>query len=236
MTSTPLPAESASKLPEPAREPFVLVELFSSEGCSSCPPADRAVNTLVTGTKRRVFVLEWHVDYWDYLGWRDPYSSEFATDRQKAYVDTWATRSVYTPMAVVQGAEHHGGLGSALDTQINAALAVSPSAFVTIAPRSPSANPLVVDYRTEGATESEVLVVVVERGLVSAVKRGENAGETLRHENVVRAWAHGRSGAATVELTVPSDVNREASSIIAIVLDPTTKKPTGANEWRFDAR
>jgi len=87
-------------------EPVAVVELFTSEGCSSCPPADRILSRLTAETQRdhrRIYTLSFHVDYWDRLGWRDPYSSSANSDRQRQYAELMKLQSVYTPQMIVNG-------------------------------------------------------------------------------------------------------------------------------------
>src|SRR5262245_39418287 len=127
MTNTPNPAptEMPMTMPvEPASDPaapFVLMELFTSEGCNSCPPADDALNAIALAeqqNKRRVMVIAWHVDYWDYLGWKDPYDSKFATDRQKLYGKAWNASTIYTPALAINGRENKSITPSILDGKI----------------------------------------------------------------------------------------------------------------------
>ena len=88
---------------------FAVVELFTSEGCSSCPPADKVVAKLLKEHKSNVYVLGYHVDYWDDLGWKDIFSNNIFTQRQKAYAKAFKLSSVYTPQIVVNGTEQFVG-------------------------------------------------------------------------------------------------------------------------------
>ena len=176
-----------------ARSP-VLVELFTSEGCSSCPPAE---GMLQAYTKSQPFAgveiipLAWHVDYFN-SPWVDPYSSRQYTARQKEYVDRFNLRSCYTPQVVVDGAtEFVGGQKQEFaDAMANAAK--NPKGMValsidTVNEKSAHAK---IDVSklpeiSRGDT-AEVFVIVAESGLINPVKRGENAGSKLRHVAVVR--------------------------------------------------
>ncbi|MCA9557144.1 MAG: DUF1223 domain-containing protein, partial [Myxococcales bacterium] len=110
---------------------FAVVELFTSEGCSSCPPADANLARLLKAAgDRPVLGLSWHVDYWDRLGWKDPFSSDAATARQNAYAKAWGTRRLYTPQMVVNGRDEFVGSSEA---QADAAVAAALKGPATVA-------------------------------------------------------------------------------------------------------
>lgn len=168
----------------------VLVELFTSEGCSSCPSADALLRQLdetqpVEGVE--LVVLSEHVDYWNRLGWTDPFSSPIFTERQSTYAARLAAQGLYTPQAVIDGAaEVIGNDLPALMTAISAA-ARRPKVALRV---GLVANPggLRVTVEGDALTEPQVDIVVAlaERHLEVKVPRGENARKTLRHTSVVR--------------------------------------------------
>jgi hypothetical protein len=164
----------------------VVVELFSSEGCSSCPPADENLAYLareqpVDGVE--ILPLELHVDYWNRLGWADPFSSPAFTDRQQRYARAFGQRGTYTPQMVVDGAREFAGAKTAKAKEAIAAAALAPGrATVTI---DRAANGVRVSVAGASA-EADVLVAVTESGLATDVPRGENAGSHLAHAPVVR--------------------------------------------------
>src|SRR5271167_3856473 len=187
-----LPQESGGQQP-----PIVIVELFTSEGCSSCPPADELVKRiseqqLVPGVE--VVALEEHVDYWNHDGWYDPFSSVDFTSRQIGYSRVLPKSGVYTPQIVVDGyAEITGNRGQQLGEAIRRA-AMVPKANVTLIPSLEQAPgrasfEVKVDHlpATPEGDELELWVAVTEKGLQSDVKAGENSGETLRHAAIVRS-------------------------------------------------
>ena len=184
----PVPAPA---LPTLARTP-VAVELFTSEGCSSCPSADALLLELarsqpVAGVE--VVALSQHVDYWNRLGWRDPFSSPVFTHRQQTYAAALGVGS-YTPQAVINGRyELVGSQRPALLAALAEAARV-PHATVQVSPATmggAAALRVTVAQVPEAATEpAEVLLAFTETGLSSVVGRGENAGRTLRHAAVVR--------------------------------------------------
>jgi hypothetical protein len=173
----------------------VVVELFTSEGCSSCPPADALLAKL--DQQRRlgnaeIIPLEEHVDYWDQLGWRDPFSSSQWTERQQEYMSSLGTEGVYTPQMVVDGqTEFVGSLASKAHIAISEA-SQQPKADVVLAVENPVPYQvrLKIDVKMLPSPEKRdagVWLAVTESGLHSNVQRGENAGEDLHHAAVVRS-------------------------------------------------
>jgi hypothetical protein len=176
--------------PDAASTP-VLVELFTSEGCSSCPPADALLSHLgrtqpVHGAD--IIALEEHVDYWDRLGWKDPFSSEAATSRQSDYGEAFGGRQIYTPQMVVDG--HTEFVGSSDGDALRAIRAASRSPKPAIQLSWDADDRLVihVDPLANGSTGggAQLILVVAENMLHSDVRRGENAGRALEHNGVVR--------------------------------------------------
>ena len=166
----------------------ILIELFTSEGCSSCPPADAVLARLhekqpVPGVE--LLVLSEHVDYWNSLGWRDPFSAAEFTARQERY------GRMYTPQAIVDGRIDVLGSDEAGLVEAAKAAAGEPHGRVTCSVPDRKRNNLllfsaaVTDLPPHGA--ADVLVAAVDDGLTSQVERGENAGRTLHHTAVVRA-------------------------------------------------
>lgn len=219
-----------------ARGGFAVVEMFTSQGCNSCPPAEDVLSEIDRDARERgqpVFALGFHVDYWDHLGWADPYGNEAHTLRQEAYARAFGTRGLYTPQMVVNGSVEFVGSNrrSAVDA-IQAALTepvATPLALT--AEETGDGRRVVVDYRAEQPPERAVLnVAVVERGLENEVPRGENAGRRLRQDAVVRAFTsadlnlmHGR-----VDLEVPPDLDRRRAMVVGYVQDDDDKSIVGA--------
>ncbi|MBV8313093.1 MAG: DUF1223 domain-containing protein [Planctomycetaceae bacterium] len=217
--------------------PFAVVELFTSEGCSSCPPADDLLGEIVKDAQKgqqRVYCLSFHVDYWNSLGWRDPYSDPAFSRRQREYARAFKSDQVYTPQMVVNGST--GFVGSdrtRARKQIDAALKQPVRAAVKLSQeQTKDASSVVFAYEVRRAARGSALnVAVVEGGLVSKVKRGENGGRILRHENVVQALETGLLGEAatgTVQLKLPADLVRKNSLAIAYVQDIDTWAILGA--------
>src|SRR6516165_396963 len=171
-------------VPAMAEERPILVELFTSEGCSSCPPADALLAELAA--RPEVLALSLHVDYWDRLGWKDPFSSPAATRRQQHYADLLRLGTVYTPQIVVDGKWQAVGSSRAEVEHI-----------LDAAQREREQVPLVLavdDGRAQirlgpGADAGSAAVELIgfDRRQISPVARGENAGRTLVHADVVRS-------------------------------------------------
>ena len=169
--------------PAQAGERPILVELFTSEGCSSCPPADALLAELAN--RPDVLALSFHVDYWDRLGWKDPYSSREATERQNHYAALLNLATVYTPQIVVDGKwQAVGSDRTEVERALDLARRNRQEVPVVLALDHGRAR-ISLGSRGEGVAAS-VLLIGFDRRHVSAVKRGENSGRTLAHADVVR--------------------------------------------------
>ncbi len=174
--------------------PCVLVELFTSEGCSSCPSADSVLAQLQKEQRLKgihVITLGEHVAYWNYLGWRDPYSAESFSERQHRYASVFRSKTVYTPQLIIDGHVETAATSyekilkdvKTAETQPKAELDVklvkSGNKAVTVKCAIHVPDKLVVQ-------DAAIYVAVVEDNLVSVISRGENSGRTLAHSSVVR--------------------------------------------------
>ena len=211
-----------------ARVAPTVVELYTSEGCSSCPPADRWLSTLKDDPS--IVALAFHVDYWDRLGWKDRFASTAFTARQAAEQTTNGARFSYTPQVVVDGRDRTDW------SRARVASAARPSATVDVA--LAQRGDRFVATVTPGAGSPKRLAAywaVTEQGHSTAVRAGENEGATLHHDFVVRdyepvaAWA-ARSGAAETIAFTPSTRSDAAHprSINLVVLDAATGRPVQA--------
>jgi hypothetical protein len=180
---------AAADAVQSARTP-VLLELFTSEGCSSCPPADALLMKLndsqpLAGVT--VIALEEHVDYWDRQGWRDPFSSAAFTARQQRYAEWLHIQSPYTPEMVVDGQREFVGSDSRTALNELAKSARAAKTPVHLAWREKSAGQVTLAVQVDAAKWSgDVLLAITETKLTSDVARGENAGRNLKHTAVVR--------------------------------------------------
>lgn len=202
----------------------VVVELFTSEGCSSCPSADAALRELETAQSLNgveVIALGQHVDYWNRLGWKDPFSSAQFTQRQRDYAVGFGEGS-YTPQAVVNGQyEFVGSRRQELaETIVKAAKA--PHATVRVSRSAAGTLSVNVADLPAGTQPAEVVLAVTESGLATQVGRGENAGRQLRHASVVRTLRTlgpvGANGTFTASAPLSLAAQWKAPNLRAVVL------------------
>ena len=223
----------------------VVVELFTSEGCSSCPPADALLARLdkeqpVEGAE--VIALAQHVDYWNNLGWADPFSAHEFSERQSEYAAHFGGDGVYTPQMVVDGGAEFPGSNSGRAFEAIARAAREPKAEVSLARVADQADGVLrlsvrvvrLPKLTDGDT-ADVLLAVTESGLSSDVARGENAGHRLMHAGVVRSLTKlGYLSAATPpfagEPLVALDKGWRRENLRAVVFlqEHTSKRVVGA--------
>ena len=190
-------ADGGAAADEPAGPPHpervVVLELFTSQGCSSCPPADRLLTELARDPDLagKVIPLSLHVDYWNYIGWTDPFSSAGFSERQRRYAGELSGR-VYTPQLVVDGRyEAVGSQRSEVRELVARALAAPPAGRVELSATPPADGRVAVTVSAALAAEAdseraELVVALFEDGLDTSVPRGENAGRDLHNDGVVR--------------------------------------------------
>lgn len=231
----------------------VVAELFTSEGCSSCPPADALLSTLVQEGMGGVTVLGLgeHVDYWNGLGWRDPFSSATLTSRQSQYqARVFRDSSIYTPQLVIDGVlEEIGSDVSAVERAIaKAAQAPKAAVDVTAAAADPAGNLRIqIDVNVPPAVTlhepADVMLAVTEDRLASDVERGENRGRRLTHSAVVRVLTpvdtlspDTRRWSTMTSAVVQTDWKSEHLKVIAFVQEQTTRRIVGAGFSNVPAR
>ena len=220
--------------PSPEAAP-VVIELFTSQGCSSCPPADRLLKRLANDP--RVIPLSFHVDYWNYIGWTDPFSSKRWSERQQGYARAFRSNRIYTPQLVVSGRTGLNGSDEAgARKRIAEALAVEPAGKVTVA-LEPSQDRLKVKVgaRLSRGVEGplDLWVAVYETGLTTKVGSGENASATLHNDYVVRRLEKaltltGTADSAELVLGLDKRWKRENVGVAAFLQDPKTMVIHGA--------
>ena len=194
---TSLGAQNESAIPASGRQ-AVVVELFTSEGCSSCPPADSLLAQLDSAqplAPAQVIALEEHVDYWDDQGWKDPFSSARWTERQRQYAGTLHNGNPYTPQMVIDGQVGFVGSHGAMARDAILRAAATQKTRIDLRQRSrvesKSVTMNVEIAQLADATpkdSSEVILGITESGLHSAVKAGENSGADLHHSPIVRVF------------------------------------------------
>ena len=213
----------------------VLVELFTSEGCSDCPPADQLLEQLdkaqpIAGA--HAIVLSEHVTYWDHQGWRDPFSLEEMTDRQKAYGFRFNLQDVYTPQMVVDGAAQFvGNNAQALEIAMQAAVA-RPKQELAIENAHWENGAAEFSVRATASSNERLIVALAADATHSEVARGENAGRTLHHVAVVRVMKElsPNSMDGRVLKLASGNVSSGPVRLVAFVVDHKTGRVLGAAE------
>lgn len=208
-------------------QPKAVVELFTSQGCSSCPPADKLLGKLAM--EKDTLALAWHVDYWDYLGWKDSFASKANTDRQRRYAVSLGENQIYTPQAVVNGRAHVVGSN---ERKLRSAIAKfsKGSAGLTV--------PIETSFTSDGMTVSieandnsmntTLWIVYFNNHQKVDVKRGENHGKVLTYSNVVQGIQMvGMVDNQSIRTTLPlHEIKRIGADSCALVLQRTTKDGT----------
>ncbi|MFZ1814956.1 MAG: DUF1223 domain-containing protein [Rhizobiaceae bacterium] len=164
-----------------------VVELFTSQGCSSCPAADEVLKELAD-RKGDVLTLAWHVDYWDYLGWKDTFGSEQNSDRQRAYARSLGERQIYTPQAIINGRMHVvGSRSEAVNTALEEFEGTANGIQVPIEVRQDGDTLKISVAATAQSADATLWMVYYDDHRDVDVERGENRGQKLAYTNIVRA-------------------------------------------------
>jgi len=211
---------TASQLPDTEQHPgFAVVELFTSQGCSSCPPADALLGKEIAAYAKpgkKLIALSFHVDYWNRLGWMDPYSQHIFTERQYGYSAKMKLSGVYTPQAVVNGQwETVGSKEGTIESFIKQSLAETPESSITIEAIKPTGNILAISYQYKGSV-ADMNIAVVQKTIATPIKAGENGGRTLTNYNVVRSWktVKAQSGSHIIDAEMPAGYNEKEYSVV----------------------
>ena len=175
----------------------VVVELFTSQGCSSCPPADALISQLAK-KQGQVIPLAFHVDYWDNAFWRDPFSSHQWTERQMMYARSFKLNSAYTPQMVVNGTRQFVGSNAAA---MNAAIANARESGSLEVHARRDGNNINANIRTDVPPNSDVVLVVFQNALSTSIHGGENMGHTAADDAIVRKLWRVKPGIVTVPIS-----------------------------------
>ena len=169
-------------------EPRAVIELFTSQGCSSCPPADKLISELAADPS--LVSISLPIDYWDYLGWKDTLADPRHTARQKAYAKLRGDREVYTPQVVVNGSLHALGSDKSAIERAIGQTRQNPTTLAVPVKLTVADGQLIVALPDGGDTHmvAEVWVCALTKAVTVAIKRGENHGKTVTYTNVVRQW------------------------------------------------
>jgi hypothetical protein len=247
-TYVPSATDSAPRVP-------VVVELFTSEGCSSCPPADallRQLEQMPPVPNAEIIALSEHVDYWDYIGWSDPFSAEAYSSRQQTYAQalrlTGRRGDVYTPQMVVDGQFEFVGNNAAKARDAIAQAAAFPKAEVTLS----LLNPIKADElklrvhasqlpQLHADDQAEVVLAITEYNLASSVTRGENSGRKLRHTAVTRELrtlgqftATQKAFEAETIIKLAANWKRNDLRVVAFIQEQTHRRILGATSIKLN--
>ena len=204
-----------------------LIELYTSEGCSSCPPADRFLRSL--GKQEGLFStfipLSFHVDYWDYIGWADPYASPAFSDRQRRYAQIHDSNRVYTPGFFINGNEWRGFIQR--DRNWRGSLSRKKVGVLSVTYQNPT---LQATFDGKLPDSARLNTAWIGLGLESSIQRGENRGKTLQHDFVVLQWNNQPMPSSTVTLSLPSppDNGQQRTGLVAWISQSSDPRPVQA--------
>ena len=212
----------------------VVVELFTSQGCSSCPPADVLLEKVKTQYPNDVFALSYHVDYWNYIGWEDPFSHARYTKRQSYYNQKLGYRGNYTPEAIVNGKEHFVGSSSGkMYSKIDKYKAKRAQNQIALSNVNRKGNSISFDYEIEGDISDKTLrAVLVLDERTTSVKRGENRNRVLKNSNIVVAESYNELNLSkgSGSITVPSLVRQNEKTTLMLLTENDVLDITGATK------
>ena len=222
---------------EEATETFssvVVVELFTSQGCSSCPPADVLLDRVKKQYPNEVFALSYHVDYWNYIGWEDPFSHARYTKRQSYYNQKLGYRGNYTPEAIINGKEHFvGSSSSKMYSKIDKYKSQGAQNQITLSNVNRKGNSISFDYDINGDISDKTLrAVLVLDERTTSVKRGENRNRVLKNSNIVVAESYNELNLAkgSGSITIPSLVRANESTTLMLLTENEVLDITGATK------
>ena len=212
---------------------FAVIELFTSEGCSSCPSADAVVENFLNENTKQVYVLAFHVDYWNKLGWKDVFSNTDYTNRQRKYAAVFKLENIYTPQIVVNGkCEFVGSNSNQLKRVTEKEFTNGEGKTIMLTASSGDSNHIVVNYKLKEKMNANLNIALVQLHASSNVKRGENGGRHLQHINVVRDFTTFAPAelAGSAGLVLPVGITKKDCKVIAYLQDPVSMQITGVTE------
>jgi hypothetical protein len=208
---------------------IIVMELFTSQGCSSCPPADELLGKYAMSPDNDIIALSFHVDYWNRLGWKDPFSKPEFSERQRMYAEKIPGGSVYTPQLIINGEKEM--VGSQRDLILKEISQYSDRNTVNIKIVSSTiiGNKLEVEYNITGADQNGVLnIALVQQKAQTNIKAGENRGLNITNYNVVRSFAVTKiSAGGKVILNIPEDMKMQNFSAVLYTQENASGKITG---------
>ncbi len=214
---------------------FAVLELFTSEGCSSCPPADELMGKIQNEYKdSNLYVLAYHVDYWDKQGWKDVFSNADYTKRQYEYAKWLGKEPIYTPQVIINGKTDHIASQETIVRGAIKKVLSNPAVADLFLEANQINDKLTVNYIVDGDSKnSSLLIAIVQKSSKSNVKRGENAHRVLSHYQIVHHLhaihlVKNKKGTATIHL--PKNFNTKDFEVVGFVQDMKTGSILGANK------
>ena len=212
----------------------VVLELFTSQGCSSCPPADELLHRARQRSDANVIALSYHVDYWNYIGWEDPFSAKEYSNKQSAYNRKFGNRNNYTPQLVVNGQEHFvGSNASKLNIAITSNSGRRAKNEIQILNTTRQEGSLMIDYDVSGSLSDKLIrtVLLIDQR-ITQVKRGENRNRTLTNSNIVISETEmeidKRSG--IIEMRIPELVQKKDRLRVVLLVEHKESGIVGATQ------
>ncbi len=209
---------------------FAILELFTSEGCSSCPPADRLLPQLAS-LDSNIVPLSFHVDYWNNLGWKDPFSNAQFSARQQEYGKRFNLESIYTPELVINGEyELVGSNRTAAEADIKKSLKQNSIVRIIVEEVKNLPGKLEVSCNITGSWQQcDLVAAIVQKHAEISVKAGENHGAILSHTNVVRAFLEQPAHQLMkFDVEIPNDLSNDNAELIVYTQEKSSRKITGA--------
>ena len=215
----------AAQTPKPAANAVVVLELFTSQGCSSCPPADALLGEYASSHNMRIIPLSFHVDYWDRLGWKDPFSDHAFTERQQQYSHTLPGHEVYTPQLVVNGrSETVGNNRNSVKNLIQKELSAGALSVVSIERADVEKNMVGFHYTVAGnKSDDQLAIALVQKHATTPIRAGENEGVTLTNHNVVGSVAtQPLTAAGNGTVAIPANFKAADYSLVVFLQNKKT--------------
>ena len=234
---------STSKLKEQVKknqDGFALVELFTSEGCSSCPPADAVLEEVQKKySDKSILILGYHVDYWDKLGWKDIFSKAEFTERQNYYADVFHLNTIYTPQVIVNGKkEFIGSNKNKLISSIDEQLDEKPAMFIKLKATQNTSGKIDVSFSANenDSRNDQLILLLVQKMATNKIGRGENEGRTLHHINIVREISYLPITAkeSTTTFILSSDLKKEDIFVAGFIQDKKSGKITAITSSQIE--
>lgn len=225
----------ADNTPKDNFKPVVVLELFTSQGCSSCPSADKLLKEVKqTYNAKDVITLSYHVDYWDYIGWKDPFAKAAFTNKQRVYGQKFYSSSIYTPQIVINGKEHFvGSQRNTMNIKLKSYLSKPSSNQVIISNSRIDGSKVNFDYNIKGdISNKSIRLALVINDRETYVKRGENRSRTLKNSNIVVSEFNFnlKETSGLGQISIPELVKNDDQLRVVVIVEDERLNITGASQ------